>query len=101
MTVNDPMFTTLTLVRHSGLRRCAVTLYLLLTVVLGQCIDPVFKGQAVQEDYPEQVEACHVRGGVDSDWSSGTECEPVSLERGGKKKQRKNRYTSVTPEKSE
>jgi len=35
---------------------------MLFTDVLQQCIDPIFKGPAVQEDYPEQVEAWSCRG---------------------------------------
>jgi len=99
MPVNDPMFTKLTLARLQT--SAAVLLHWI-------CCWPTFWDSVLT--HFSRVKQCkktarnrwkrgHVGGGVDSDWSSGTESEPISLERG--EKQRKNGDTKVTPEKSE
>ena len=61
MTVNDPVFAKLTLARLQ-VPAAVVTLHMFFTDVLEQCIGPIFKGSAVQGDYPEQVEAWSCRG---------------------------------------
>ena len=99
MTVNDPMFTTLILARLQA--PAAVLLHCIC------CLPTFWNSVSTQSTRVQQFNKTtrnrwkrgHVGGGVDSDWSSGTESEPISL--GCGEKHRKNGDTRVTPEKSE
>jgi hypothetical protein len=101
MTVNDPMFMKLTLAR---LQASAAVL-----IHSTCCLLTFWDRDRVSTHFPRvkhskkttrnRWKRGHVGGGVDSGWSSGTENEPISLER--EEKQRKNGDTGVTPEKSE
>jgi hypothetical protein len=97
MTVNDPMFTTLTLARLQA--PAAVLLHCIC------CLLTFWNSVSTQSSGVQQSKKTtrnrwkrgHVESGVDSDWSSGTESDPISLECG--EKHRKNGDTRVTREK--